>query len=312
MPKGFLALCLLIAGSAAAEQPLTIQQSFPFPATGQLVAAPSETQVARVARVESGVYTQKHQDDRWLSHQADLGFLGRVDAPAPRGVGWRGSGWAQAQECEAMYPSLADPVGLCVRGDTLEELTTPHPVPISPVAPGTGRLPEPWQIPPGEGPAYLARAYETLVRQAGTLRTQRGVRLESPLPETLYELQDVSLNALRMLCRPREEDLLVSLNLLSGERSVFTLHERPRALPGDATGAFSPGGSHVLVLFSYHPDDHFSGGYLQLFTADGHYIEEVAQLPENAYSRSAFLRWLSNGWIVYGDGNQLHFAAFSL
>jgi hypothetical protein len=67
-------------------------------------------------------------------------------------------------------------------------------------------------------------------------------------------------------------------------------------------GSFSPDGKFVLMQYSYGPDDHYSGGYLQLFTNDGEFVEELAEFPEDAFAPAGAHVWLSNGWLVYSDG----------
>lgn len=130
------------------------------------------------------------------------------------------------------------------------------------------------------------------------------------LPDAPFSIADFSPQHNRVLCRPTEDDPLVSLNLETGERIAFPIHERDRALPRDMGGSFSPDGEYVVMQYSYGPDDHYSGGYLQLFTKDGQFVEEVAEFHKDVGQPVGFHEWLNNNWIVYSTGKELVFREF--
>ena len=62
--------------------------------------------------------------------------------------------------------------------------------------------------------------------------------------------------------------------------------------------------------FMYGPEDHYGGGYLQLFTKDGEFLEEVATYSKNVgYPQGAHV-WLSSNWLVYSDRKDIVFTKF--
>ena len=139
----------------------------------------------------------------------------------------------------------------------------------------------------------------------------RGEIRSELLPETIVGLGDISPQGDRLLCRTREDTLLGILNLHTGTETPLQIQNgRDRALPGDMGGSFSPDGEYVLMQYSYGPDDHYAGGYLQLFTKDGQFVEEVAEFRKDVSQPVGFHEWLNNNWIVYSNGKELIFQKF--
>lgn len=90
----------------------------------------------------------------------------------------------------------------------------PPPATYSPV---NGLFPT-WDLAYAHTPEKAKRAYGDLLAYAARLRKVRGVRLKNLLPEELYTLDDFSKEAGRALCRVEEKDVMVCLDLLTGER----------------------------------------------------------------------------------------------
>ncbi len=140
--------------------------------------------------------------------------------------------------------------------------------------------------------------------------SRREIRPEL-LPETLVGLGDISPQGDRLLCRTTEDALVGILNLHTGVEIPLPIqNDRPRALPDHMSGSFSPDGEYVLMQYGYHPDDHYAGGYLQLFTKDGQFVEEVAEFHKDVAQPTGFHEWLNNNWIVYSTGKELVFRKF--
>ncbi|HPO15539.1 MAG TPA: hypothetical protein PLI09_19005 [Candidatus Hydrogenedentes bacterium] len=129
-------------------------------------------------------------------------------------------------------------------------------------------------------------------------------------PENIYALYDLSPKNTSILCRFKSDGPLVSLDLSSGDRITFPIKGRPRVLDSDMYGSYSPDGEWVLMQYSYGPDDHYSGGYLQLFDKYGHFVCEVAQFYDDVPAPVGQHFWLHNNWIVYFDGHDLIFQKF--
>ncbi len=96
----------------------------------------------------------------------------------------------------------------------------------------------------------------------------------------------------------------------SGKKVEFPIHERPAPEAGRDVGTFSPDGKWVLMRYSYGPDEHHAGGYLQLFDREGRFAFEIAKFAEDTYSPTGEAHWLHNNWIVYYDGRNAVFTKF--
>ncbi|HPO13132.1 MAG TPA: hypothetical protein PLI09_06770 [Candidatus Hydrogenedentes bacterium] len=141
-------------------------------------------------------------------------------------------------------------------------------------------------------------------------KTDTRKKCESAEQANIYELYDISRKNTSILCRLNSEAPLISLELKSDKRISFPIERHPQVLDSDMHGSYSPNGEWVLIQYSYGPDDHYSGGYLQLFDKDGHYILEIAKFYNDVTAPVGHHFWLYNNWIVYSDGHNLVFRKF--
>jgi len=272
--------------AAAAEARVETVQRHVLPPNSHVAIAPSEQRLAVVERFRTTVYVL--ESGLWQAYEAPLGYLGSEREPR-RPLDWPPFGWTGPEGAEVFVPNRAAGNALAFQG--VGGLRT--------VA--FNGEPEPFH--PTRNAELHEPSYERLRDEA-----DRNSPADAPLPDSICCLTQVSPDGQRVLARVTDKDPLVSLDLRTGATVSFPLMGRPRALPADMSGSFSPDGEYVLVQYSYSPDDHYGGGFLQLFSAEGVFLEEVAAFHEDVPAPVGFHTWLSNGWIIYGDGKSLHFA----
>ena len=309
------AICEASHGKAAL---VIIEQVFDQVHSPFIFIAPSESQISFSFRHRTELFKLDKEQGHWVKHEIGIGFAGsessRIEVThlAP---GW--SGWVVSANREVFLPHRESEEGYTADSDKLEvlpagmHLRSTHSDPLSWVARN------PWAESFEELKAREHAAYQALKAHAQVIRQQRGAELVSPLPESLESfqadpfiiaLQDVAPAKDRILVARKDYEPPISLNLVTGERISFPLAKSGRSQPRFQTGRFSPDGQYVLVLFEHGPDDNEGGGFLQLFRADGAFVEEIGEMPPEGFSPRGFHDWLSNGWILFCDGEQLHFA----
>lgn len=294
------------------------KQVFPLLQSGAFASSPTGQQFAVVSRFTCQLYRFDSASDRWRGpYEADKGgYFGRKEEP-DIDQGTRPTvplfGWTiQPDGIEALVLNPVTNRAVILSGTKFTDLIASSDILTDLYETQTGRLRKTTLDAPPDVASKLQGIYLDIKGRdpaAGGFVSLDGLE-QADLPETLEVLWDVSPSHDRVLCRPTESDPLLSLSLLTGERIPFPIRNRPRALNDDMSGSFSPDGEYVLIQYSYGPDDHYSGGYLQLFTKAGEYLEEVAEFSKDVPAPVGFHQWLHNNWIVYSNGKELVFQKF--
>jgi hypothetical protein len=170
--------------------------------------------------------------------------------------------------------------------------------------PETGRLRKSYYDSSGKILEDLQEIYQT--RKVAAMKVQQEKGISSPLPEMVYSLADVTPDGRYLLCRVEDATPYTTLDLHSGKRVPYFIHDHQEQsdLYGNVT--YSPDGEYVLACFDWGPDSELIENYLQLFTRDGEFIEEIAAVEYPC--RAMF--WLHNNWLVYADGGHIAFRKF--
>jgi hypothetical protein len=111
----------------------------------------------------------------------------------------------------------------------------------------------------------------------------------------------------RVIAYTEDQSRLICANLDTGSARELEVVGHHGVGGSYATAQYSPDGKWILACFNYGPDDHYGGGYLQLFTSEGIFVEELASFPEDVASPAGESFWLPNDWIVYSDRFMIHF-----
>lgn len=104
---------------------------------------------------------------------------------------------------------------------------------------------------------------------------------------------------------------MVYVDLETGVAKELTSNRSLTGTRGNSRVQFSPDGRWILVTLNLGPDEHETGGYLQLFDLDGGFVEELAIFPDDVYSPAGRAHWLPNDWIVYDDHKEIHFLKYT-
>ena len=312
---------LLFTLSAGAQSSLGEKLEFPVPGGSGLTVSPSGNYLAVVSGFECLMFAATDDGDaRWRGpfSAPNGGFIGTKENPEsiqesrrmmPFPI-YRWTRLPDAKEALVLNPSTNRAVVLT--GNHVDEITTSSEIEWQPLDTETGRLRKCGFDAPRD---YADKIQSTYLEIRGPASPSDGFVTPNDtraanLPDAPFSIADFSPQHDRVLCRPTEDDPLISLNLQTGDRIAFPIHERDRALPRDMSGSFSPDGEYVLMQYSYGPDDHYAGGYLQLFTKDGQFVEEVAEFHKDVGQPVGFHEWLNNNWIVYSNGKELVFQKF--
>jgi len=298
---------LVVYGALAEVSLVSTHQSFPLIGSDKLVVAPSEKQVALVAQYQTEIYTLNETTQIWQQHKADFGFLGTSSERWKSGGRWPLFGWTVTGQREVFVPNVSQGKGVVISGGNIEPVQTDSDIARAQFDAESPKVPGIWTLKPQEQQAFKDEVYPLLTEQAARLREIKAIRVQKELPGTIHRLLDISADGTRVLCRVTEEEPLTSLNLMTGETTDFPIHDRPRTLPGDGVASYSPDARYVLVQYLYGPDDHYAGGYLQLFTVEGEFVAELAEYSDDVGYPAGFYAWLSNAWLIYGDGKKLNF-----
>ncbi len=288
--------------------------SFELP-RGHLAIAPSTDLVAMIGPLNGVIYSLTEDKSTWEGpYEFEGGFYGTrngvKELKAFASLGW-------VQEADGIEVYIIEPESkraAALKDGQIEYVIATTDLVVNHIDDSTGRLLFPHF---GMGQEYFDERLDLYQDIRGRSPSQPGFvsRNETRpelLPETIIGLGDISPQGDRLLCRTREDALPGILNLRTGEKIPLPIqNDRPRALPGDMGGSFSPDGEYVLMQYSYGPDDHYSGGYLQLFTKDGKFVEEVAEFHKDTFQPVGFHEWLNNNWIVYSTGKELVFRQFT-
>lgn len=307
-------ICFTSTAAIGANPFARIWESYSIESSPKILVAPSEKQIALLWQHRMELYAVDEFDSHWTRHLIDTGYYGTEEFPV---LGSSAYGWVLTDKGEALMPHRDATDGFTAKTGAIQSLQlrlgskSKHPDLLS------RRMPDRWTSSHEERKAFEREKYEVLKAHAQVIRQQRGAELVSPLPESLESiqadpfiiaLQDVAPDKDRILVARKDYEPPISLDLVSGERISFPLVKPGRSQPRFQTGRFSPDGQYVLVLFEHGPDDNEGGGFLQLFRADGAFVEEIGEMPPEGFSPRGFHDWLSNGWILFCDGEQLHFA----
>ena len=312
---------LLFTLSASAQSLLGEKLEFPIPSGSGLTVSPSGNYLAIVSRFDCLMFAATDDGDaRWRGpfSAPNGGFIGTRENPesnqeSRRTMPFPLYRWTRLPDArEALVLNPITNRAVVLPGNRVLEITTSSEIEWQLLDAETGRLRK-FGL---DAPRDIAdRIQSTYLEIKGPDPATGGFVAQSEsraanLPNAPFSIFDFSPTHDRVLCRPTEDDPLLSLNLQTGERIAFPIHERNRALNEDMSGSFSPDGEYVLMQYSYGPDDHWGGGYLQLFTKDGQFIEEVAEFHKDTFAPVGYHAWLNNNWIVYSTGKELVFRKF--
>jgi hypothetical protein len=228
---------------------------------------------------------------------------------------WKGTdfGWTKGPDgSEVLGLGYGRNLGVMVKDGTVVETNFEGSVPHPLFEPETGRTY--WEAFTGKAEdmfAGLAERYESLKRAALEAANHKGFSTPA-LPDSVYMMYDISPDGIHVFCvlTLRYPDPLLCLDLTTGHLTMFQAEGHPRFLAGDHNGCFSPDGKWVLMRFQYHPDDHYSGGCIQILTPDGRFVRELTTVAEDIGARPGWSYWLHNDWIAYADGHRLFFRKY--
>ena len=303
--------------------PIMHERSYKPPEPGILSVAPNHKQVSVIRRFDCDLYELDEKNDRWLGPYAGNigGLLGTRANPEVRNPGtpeWAeraklpSFGWTVMPDGSQAY--VASPFhgrAIKLTGGAIQNVPSPSPVVENRFDPVTGQT---TRVRPGkyaERVKWYNRLY-TRMKAKNAVRngtTALGGSTESPVPGADYGTFVPSRDGIHILCHLEESGSpFVCLNTATGDRVSYPIQNgRPRALPRDTRGSFSANGKYVLMSYNYGADDHYSGGYLQLFTLEGQFVMEIAEYYKGLSAPTGYRRWLSNGWLVYSNGRELVF-----
>ncbi len=308
-----LYLVAILPTFAGAQSRLGPELQFELP-RGQVAISPNAEQVAIIGQFDGAIFAISDDGETWLGpFEFDGGYYSRVNGETKKKP-LSEMGWVRQDDGGEVY--LLDPDtkrAVTVTSGAVQYSETSGKPYAEKIDEATGRLSHPR---PGMGREYFEARKSLYNEIRGTSPAQGGFvarREIKPelLPESIVGLADISPSKDRILCRTTEDSLLSILDLHTGGEIALPIQDnRPPALPGRMSGSFSPDGEFVLVQYSYGPDDHYAGGYLQLFDVEGKYVEEVAEFHKDVAHPVGFHEWLSNNWIVYSNGKELVFRKF--
>lgn len=307
MKTTILTVILLISVAATAQdggfgKPTT----FPLEPNAKIVPSATGGSVAVTSKFSTEIYNLDGDD--WMGPmRTEAGYLGSRNDPVRPGS-WPNFGWAYESKTEMFVVSKEADKAVTITSAGLELIAATASIYDS-FLDEVGRLRMPVI---GQEAAFREAAASRYQELRGRDVSSTGfVSATKPdLPESLYAIADFSPRGDRVLGRPSEDDPLLSLNLLTGERTVFAIQKHPGVSPSGMSGSFSLDGAYVIVQFSYGPDDHYAGGFLQLFKSDGTFIEEVAEFSKDAPQPTGFHEWLATNWLVYSTGEEICFRKF--
>lgn len=289
-----------------------------FERTPKLTVSPDGRQLALISVWQCWLFKQSGNGERWLGpyETENGGYLGRQekyveDRSVRRKLPF--FGWTeQPDDSFAFVISTISGESVRFEGDRLVESSAPYTISQEFLDRPTGRrrysgMDTDYKIVEPLVRNHYKKRLDAATRTTGFTSSKIDwERIENP-----HGIGDFSPDGIRVLVRLRQEDKLGCLNMATGEVVPLIIgNERPRTLPGHASGSFSPDGQYILMSYNYGHADHYGGGYLQLYTRDGEFIEEAAAVPENAPSGSLYHEWLANNWIVYWDGKKVTFRQF--
>lgn len=326
----FMSMCTVRASSEVVlgppqvfPHPIKEIRGYKSPEPGSLSVAPNHKQVAVIRRFDCDLYELDEKNYRWLGPYAGNlgGFIGtranpdnvrpgtpeRVErAKLPR-FGW--TAMPDGSQAFVVNPFFRRAIKLA--GGAIQNVPSPPPVVENQFDPVTGKT---RLVKPGTYAETEQRYKNLYTRMKAKNAMSRGTTapggsIESQVPDEVYGIFSPSPDGIHILCHLQEsESPFVCLSTATGERVSYPIQNgRPRALPEDTGGSFSADGKYVLMSYNYGPDDHYDGGYLQLFTREGEFVIEIAEYYHGLFQPTGYHSWLSNGWLVYSNGRELVF-----
>lgn len=279
-----------------------------------MTVSPDGRQLALITVWQCWLFKQSGDGKRWLGpyETENGGYLGRQeeyveDRSIRRKVPF--FGWTEQPDGSfAFVTSTISGESVRFEGERLVESSAPYTISQEFLDRPTGRrryavLELDYKI---VGP-LVRKHYKKRLDAATRTTGFRSSKIDWDGIENPYSIGDFSPDGIRVLVWLREGDKLGSLNMATGEVAPLNIgNERPRTLPGHASGSFSPDGKYILMAFNYGHADHYAGAYLQLYAKDGAFIEEV----DNISSGSLYHEWLANNWIIYWDSKKITFRQF--